>query len=311
MHSPCVERYSAVVPVPNSYTYPRYLKAKRSVDERALNQRVWTRFVRLASRRESPLRILEVGGGVGATLERIVETLDGREVEPIEYTLVDVKADNIDAARERVSSLTTEQNWEEAFRQVSVRFETIDLFDFAANEEGGRYDVIVGQAIFDLLCVPKALRALRPLLVEDGLWYLPIHFDGVTAFEPPIDSTLDAQIGRLYHESMANDEPEGHDGAHTGRRLLTRLRKEGANLLEAGSSDWVVFAEKDGYPEDEAYFLHHVLHFVEEELAGRSALDSGAFAEWVQERRRQIEAGELIYVAHQLDVLALQPGRRR
>ncbi len=298
------------MPEPDSYTYPRYLSAKRSVDERALNRRVWTRFVQLAARRESPLRILEVGGGIGATLERIVKALDDRDVGIVEYTLVDVNPDNVGAARERLGPLTTERTREGGSQEVSIQFETTDLFDFAANAEEGRYDVIVGQAILDLLSVPAALRALRPLLAKDGLWYLPIHFDGVTAFEPPLDSKLDAQIERLYHQSMAAKEPEGHDGAHTGRRLLTRLRMEGANLLEAGSSDWVVFAGKDGYPEDEAYFLHHVLHFVEDELTDHPALDSGAFAEWIEERRRQIEAGELIYVAHQLDVLALQPGGR-
>jgi hypothetical protein len=32
-------------------------------------------------------------------------------------------------------------------------------------------------------------------------------------------------------------------------------------------------------------------------------LDSRAFGAWLKERRRQVEAGELVYIAHQMDFL--------
>jgi hypothetical protein len=80
----------------------------------------------------------------------------------------------------------------------------------------------------------------------------------------------------------------------------------GATLVEAGSSDWVVFAREDGYPKEEAYFLHHILHFIEEELSDHPDVDVGRLAEWVRRRRRQIETNELVYIAHQLDALAVQ-----
>ncbi|MCB0115995.1 MAG: hypothetical protein KDD84_17970, partial [Caldilineaceae bacterium] len=56
---------------------------------------------------------------------------------------------------------------------------------------------------------------------------------------------------------------------------------------------------------DEAYFLRHILHFVETTLSGHPELDATSFAQWLQTRRDQIERGELIYVAHQLDLLGV------
>ena len=46
----------------------RYLAAKRSVDNRALNWQVWQRLVAALPRAttEQPLHILEVGAGIGS-----------------------------------------------------------------------------------------------------------------------------------------------------------------------------------------------------------------------------------------------------
>jgi hypothetical protein len=57
------------------------------------------------------------------------------------------------------------------------------------------------------------------------------------------------------------------------------------------------------YPEDEAYFLHFILHFFEESLSGHREVNPQEFANWLAERHSQIERSELVYIAHQMDFL--------
>ena len=91
--------------------------------------------------------------------------------------------------------------------------------------------------------------------------------------------------------------------SRTGRHLFSHLHSVGAQILAAGASDWVVHSIKGKYPTDEKYFLHFILHFFEESLTGHKDLDANAFANWLSKRRAQIERGELVYIAHQIDFL--------
>ena len=66
----------------------RYLAAKRSVDDRALNWQVWQRLVAALPRAttEQPLHILEVGAGIGSMVERL---LAGDVLTHATYTAID------------------------------------------------------------------------------------------------------------------------------------------------------------------------------------------------------------------------------
>lgn len=303
---------------PHQYSYPRYLEAKQTVDEQALNQQVWSRFIDIVSNCAPEVRLLEIGAGVGTTAARILNAV-GASVDRVEYTLVDVNAENLRRARKRLYDWFLNRNFDVQNEkggdllgrgpiEASIHFSVNDLFDYAEESAPPHapHDALISQAVLDLLPLSTTLEALRSHVQKGGVWYLPIHFDGVTAFEPP--HALDADILRLYHESMTkNIDGEGSGRAdRTGRRLLTGLREIGATLLEVGSSDWVVFGDENGYDGEEAYFLYHILHFIEEELTGHPDLDASAFKGWIQKRRQQIEGNELIYIAHQLDVLARQ-----
>ena len=103
--------------------------------------------------------------------------------------------------------------------------------------------------------------------------------------------------------------PTGGD-SRAGRHLFGHLRGAGAEALAAGASDWVAHAIEGAYPADEKYFLHFILHFFEQSLMGHPALDAAAFANWLSVRRAQIERGELVYIAHQMDFLVKQSGRK-
>ena len=75
------------------YYFPRYLKAKRSVDDRALNRLVWQTLIeRLAGLEGRPsLSVLDLGGGIGTMFERMAEW---GALTRAEYTLVDSMPEN-------------------------------------------------------------------------------------------------------------------------------------------------------------------------------------------------------------------------
>lgn len=279
-----------------TFSFPRYLAAKKSVDDRALNRLIWSRLAEeLAAQKEKqPIpRVLEIGAGIGTMAERMA---GWGLLDRVRYTALDGEQENVDAARRRLSGW---EGWELQVVQA-------DVFEFSARvEEQGVYDLLVAHAVLDLFDIPRALpRLLRPLR-PDGLCYFTINFDGVTTLEPLIDPALDAQIEALYHRSMderiTDGKPSGD--SRSGRHLFHLLPAAGVEILAVGSSDWVVHSHKGHYPEDEAYFLHCILHFFESTLTGHSELDRRAFAAWLAARRDQIARGELVYIAHQMDFL--------
>lgn len=307
---------------PATYTSPRYLASKATLDDRSRHPRLYTRFLdALATSfrhdESETLRLFEMGGGVGTLCSTVLDDLLARSVSSVAYTMVDTDADATSAARTRLAEwgrsrsmdvFATDERLVVAGPEADLSIQVCagDALAHLGDYKGAPYHGIVAQAVLDIVHVPTALRRFRSVSQHGTHWYLPIHFDGVTAFEPTVDADLDAQIERLFHASMHGRAADHGDkgGPHTGRALLTALADAGASLVDAAGSDWVVVSDATGhYPGDEAYFLHHILHFVESELTGHPDLDADAFDAWMQTRRAQVASGELIYLAHQLDVL--------
>jgi SAM-dependent methyltransferase len=281
------------------YSFPRYLAAKKSVDDRALNKEVKEMLAQLVPMHtaDQPLRVLEVGAGIGTMIERL---LDWKIFSHAVYTAVDLEPANIAAAQERLAPGPN----------VQVNLEANDIFNFGDRESGQRtWDLLVAHAFLDLIHVPAALPLLFSLLQPKGLFYFSLNFDGATILQPEIDPVFDALVEALYHrtmdERMTNGKLSGD--SQTGRHLFHQLQTTGAEILAAGSSDWVVYAGKDGYPGDEAYFLHFIVETIHRALFSHPDLDQERFASWIAQRQAQIEAGDLVYIAHQLDFV----GRRK
>ena len=167
---------------------------------------------------------------------------------------------------------------------MRVRLQTANLYEFAARRENRhRFDLIIAHALLDLLHLPTALPSLLQMVRPAGLFYFSINFDGATLFVPEVDPGLDGRIEALYHRSMDTRMTDGQPSgdSRTGRRLFHALRGCGAEVLAAGSSDWVVHPVGGGYPADEAYFLGCILHFVEATLRGHPELDGSEFEDWL------------------------------
>lgn len=297
----------------SEYSFPRYLAAKRTIDDRAINQVVWEALRRQFHPPAAP-RILEFGGGTGAMFQRMLEW---GFLAQGEYTLLDAQADNIAAARRELPEWGRQRGLQAETRGDTLTFTgpetflrlslvTGDMFDYIARVEGQEppFDLLVAHAFFDLVDIPLTLRKARGLLRPGSLLYLTINFDGLTAFEPVFDAELDAKIIDLYHQSM---DERGSGDSRSGRRMFTWLPQAGFPILAAGGSDWVVFPQQGAYPGDEAYFLQFILHFFEDSLSGHPALAGTPFDAWLAARRAQVTRGELVFLAHQFDFLAVTP----
>jgi hypothetical protein len=288
-----------------NYSFPRYLLSKQSVDDRALNKDVLNALK--TNLPKEPIRMIEVGAGIGTMLRRLARW---DVIRRADYVMVDESAENIEYASEWINVWAEEAglrverregNQVRAFdksRDIQIELERADVFDFIQTNQT-RADLLIAHAFLDLLPMPESLPKI--LSLTKNLAWLTLNFDGVTTLTPSIDRTLDAQIERLYHATM-DARPTGGD-SKSGRHLFSHLRSAGAKILSAGSSDWVVHTAGDEYPADEKYFLQFILHFFEESLTGHTELDAEAFSCWLQERAAQIERGELIYIAHQIDFL--------
>jgi hypothetical protein len=168
-------------------------------------------------------------------------------------------------------------------------------------------DLLVAHAFLDLLPMPGSLGKLFTL--TNNLAWLTLNFDGVTTLEPVINPELDARIERFYHQTM-DTRPGGGDSL-SGRHLFGHLKQARAQVVSAGASDWVVYPVDGLYPLEEAYFLQFILHFFEESLSAHPGLEPSAFVDWLAKRRQQVERGELVYIAHQMDFLCQVPAPRR
>jgi SAM-dependent methyltransferase len=288
--------------------FRRYLRAKRSVDDRALDRRLVDELRdRLAERDGDPLRVLEAGAGVGTMIERFVEW----QVLPAgttDYTAVDVDPANTDAvpeqlrawSRDRPVSLAGEDPVvvETTERRVEASAVTAGAADYATDLDRPQ-DLLVGAALLDLL--PAAtLPALLGAVGSGGLCYFPLVFDGATRFQPA--HPADREVERYYHAHM-DDKPGGDSRA--GGTTLAELRGlDGVSVLGVAGSDWVVRPVDGGYPGDEAGFLRHILGSVEDAVGEAAPAGFGeTLAEWLAIRRSQVDAGELVFLTHQIDLL--------
>ncbi len=297
----------------------RYLTAKRTVDDRALNEDVFDTFETALT---GSTRLIEVAAGVGTMLNRLLE----REILPenVTYTLLDIDPANVAAANDRISSGARSLGYdvspeepptglfpdaEASFvltlsregHRVRVEAGSADVFEFVSRVAGNRsWDVLVGGAFLDIVPGVNPVASLFEL-VPGGAFYFPITFDGATRFLPAAaDHAFERRLERRWHAGMrSGDDP---NDPRAGSRLPRWVRAAGGSVTAVGGSDWIVRPDGSGYPADEAYFLRHVLGFVEGSLTDDPELPDERVRAWVDRRKEQLDAAELTYIAHNLDV---------
>ena len=295
------------------YSFPRYLLSKQSVDDRALNCTVLEALK--ANIPQAPIEIVEVGAGIGSMLRRL---LHWKILPPqVDYSLVDEMVENKAFGTDLLPKWAKLEGYEveahagggdfhlsKPASTVQAHFVQADVFDYIESHPA-QVDLLIAHAFLDLLPLPGSLPKLFSLIKPGGLAWLTINFDGMTTFEPVIDAELDARIEMCFHKTMDERITNGvrSGDSRTGRHLFGYLSQLKAKILAAGASDWVVHPMDGQYPSDEAYFLQFILYFFETTLCGSPELHDEQFAKWLAKRRSQVDAGQLTYIAHQMDFL--------
>jgi SAM-dependent methyltransferase len=292
--------------------FARYLAAKTTVDDRALNRHVLAELRRLMP--AGTPRVLEAGAGLGTMVARLV---DWGVVSAGEYILLDADRQLLDCSRRWLCDWAAARDLRcdllpdgLQVGDLRVRLVHAELGRYLEAAHGELADVLIANAVLDLVDVRAVLPGILRLLVPGGVYWFTINYDGETIFEP--GHPLDDQVMQAYHRDMDEriryGRPAGE--SRTGRLLFQYLRDARAPALAAGSSDWVVNVGPDGnYPADEAYFLHSILHTIQNALRNRQrGVEPADLADWLAVRGRQLDAGELVYIAHQLDFVGRSPG---
>jgi hypothetical protein len=236
------------------------------------------------------------------------------------YTAIDADPETIAESRRHLPAWMTQHGFnvqeETATRQrfgrdghnIVVEAEAIDVQRFVARTSGCRvWDLVIAHAVLDLLDLYHATGS-RVTVAARWAVLFTIAFDGATILQPVIDPALDVQIETLYHQTMDLRRIAGQlsGDSYTGRHLFGHLRTAGVEILDAASSDWVIFAGPQGIPAMKL-FLHFIIHTIGTALRGHPELDPVRLLSWIAQRHAQVEAGSLVYIAHQLDFLGRVP----
>lgn len=272
---------------------PAYLGAKKEVDQRSLNLRVWNRFIQELEKGFHPTKILDLGAGNGSFLERLLKQTELRDFEYVP----------LDADRELLDNLLHTQD-QELLRRRGIRIRPIQArIETFLEQHTQSWDLLISNAFFDLINLDQWGPSLFSLVQPGGLFYSTLLFDGVTTFLPPLDPKTDLLVEEMYHQSM---QGRGQSGSRAGRTLFAELLSLDLTVLEAGPSDWVIYAHLGSYTEGEQQLLEAILDFHQSvfEQNGSDPELQRVFPEWIYQRRAQLIKGELALLTHQWDLLA-------
>jgi SAM-dependent methyltransferase len=297
----------------DSQDYIRYLAVKRQIDDRSLSGSVWRKLhdhLRQAKRRR-PLDVIEMGGGIGTMFDRVLDwTLTPR----LQYTLIEANRAYLDEFESRIEHLPyIAAGSEKRFQGQAPSGVTFELEALCADIHAvigdpklfNRWDLVMAHAVMDLVNIPETLHGFQRLLRPGGLLYLTLNYDGLSCFLPQWEPEFEEMFMSRYHLSMDNRIIEGRSSgsSQSGRRLIQHLLSAKLPLIAVGNSDWIVLPQHGGYQRGEAFFLEMIVHTIERQLQQDNTVDHYKLAQWAKHRITQIAAGELIFMARNIDIL--------
>ena len=185
-----------------TFDYARYLAAKTTVDDRALNRHVLAELRRLMP--AGAPQVLEVGAGLGTMVARL---MDWGVVGAGEYILLDADRQLLDCSRQWLCDWAAARDLRsdllpDGLRvgDIRVRLVHAELGSYLEAAHGAPADVLIASAVLDLVDVPAVLPGLLRSLVPGGVYWFTINYDGESIFVP--GHPHDDKIMRAYHRDM-------------------------------------------------------------------------------------------------------------
>ena len=201
---------------------------------------------------ESPLRVLEIGGGVGGTTQALVPVL---AEHPVDYLFTDVSPFFLSAAAEQFADFP----W--------IRYDTFDLNAEAYGQgyQPNSFEVIVcANVLHNATDAAAALARLRELLVPEG-WL--VFIETTTDRNPPLLVSMEFLDGlaaahtdlRAEHDQTFLNRPQWREllgGAGAAEPLLLPAEEDG--LCATGQTAILVQLKTDRVPTTAAELARHV-----------------------------------------------------
>lgn len=292
------------------FDYADYLAIKKNLDDRSLNPDVWKAFSQWLIKRQQEkgiLQILEIGAGIGTMIIRL---LDSGLLKNCVYKAIEIQPEFRETARSHIQAwchanacqidTLSDTRWKisKAESCVEVQWFSADVLQVEQLHPPASFDLLVGHAFIDLLPVPAFLPQLLDRLVPQGICYFTINYAGETEILPLHE--LDDSVLAAYHQDMDRRFPDlDWTPSQTGRQLGAWLQQHGCRILAEGVSDWRLSPTAD--PNDDSHrFVANILDTIESALPTMAGVPP-----WLDNRRRQLQAGKLQFRAANRDVLAL------
>lgn len=261
--------------------------------------------------RHAPLRVLDLGAGSGANLLYLAPRLPARAQA---WTLID-RDTSLVARVEACFAVMAGRIPDMELHAGELRFAdraaryALKTGDFLADDSPlyqEAWDLVVANAVFDLLShaqlghffdlVTRHWQSSRPPM------YFTINLDENIAFTPRLPE--DGAVATLFHAHMQRQQSFGRALGPKSAEAILRLAEERGLRVLAAPSPWQIGAGEAPMLHANLDFVDHAVHEMLSGIHGPAAaphdLSVAAFRRWLDERRAQVERGELtLLVGHE------------
>ena len=296
------------------YPFYTYLAAKYDLDSRSLNADVLLAVTSSIGRRDK-LRWLDLGTGTGAMIRRLLDKITGASLSVIgvdtdtqllALAQTQLRSHLINqghSIREQNNTIVAESN----SQSIRLGFENCSALNLHPRITRSKFDLVTAHALMDILPMQATSRLVARQLVQGGLFYSTLNYDGDTALLPIYqDQAFETGLLETYNESMEKRRVNGQatGGAKSGRRLLSTLNSLGFTIIAYGSSDWNITPLHNSYRNQDKICVESLLSLIRKEGTQHSDIDQQELQRWYKDRCRMVEQHRLSLIAHQLDILA-------